>query len=199
MPGGHLPLLIEVKVAQLCLILCHSMDYTVHGILQARILEWVAFPFSRDPLNPGVKPRCPALQAGYLPADPPGKPNKTGVGTFPFSRALPNSRIELGSPALWADSLPTELSGKPICSLENVYSVLLPILKIVLFGVFLILSFIHCLYMVDIKPLLGSSFANIFSHSVHCLLILLAVSFLQLLLTLIRSIFFFFLLLLPLL
>ena len=128
-PGGHLPLLIEVKVAQLCLILCHSMDYTVHGILQARILEWVAFPFSRDPLNPGVKPRCPALQAGYLSADPPGKPNKTGVGTFPFSRALPNSRIELGSLALWADSLPTELSGKPICSLENVYSVLLPILK----------------------------------------------------------------------
>ena len=36
-----------VKVAQLCLALCIPMDYTVHGILQARILEWVAFPFSR--------------------------------------------------------------------------------------------------------------------------------------------------------
>ena len=46
--------------------------------------------------------------------------------------------------------------------------------------------------MVDIKPLLGSSFANIFSHSVCCLLILLVISFLQLLLTLIRSICFFF-------
>ena len=33
---------IEVKVAQSCLTLCDSMDYTVHGILQARILEWVA-------------------------------------------------------------------------------------------------------------------------------------------------------------
>ena len=36
----------KVKVTQLCLTLCDPMDYTVHGILQARILEWVAFPFS---------------------------------------------------------------------------------------------------------------------------------------------------------
>jgi len=33
------------------------MDYTVCGFFQARILEWVAFPFSRDLPNPGVKPR----------------------------------------------------------------------------------------------------------------------------------------------
>ena len=37
----------EVKVAQSCPTLCDSMDYTVHAILQATILEWVAFPFSR--------------------------------------------------------------------------------------------------------------------------------------------------------
>ena len=37
----------EVKVAQLCPTLCHPMDYIVHGTLQARILEWVTFPFSR--------------------------------------------------------------------------------------------------------------------------------------------------------
>ena len=36
-----------VQVAQLCPILCDPMDCIVHGILQARILEWVAFPFSR--------------------------------------------------------------------------------------------------------------------------------------------------------
>ena len=41
----------------------------VHGILQARILEWVAFPFSRDLPNPGIKPRSPALQADSLPGD----------------------------------------------------------------------------------------------------------------------------------
>ena len=33
----------ESEVAQSCLTLCDPMDYTVHGILQARILEWVAF------------------------------------------------------------------------------------------------------------------------------------------------------------
>ena len=38
---------IKVKVAQSCLTLCDPMDYRVHVIFQARILEWVAFPFSR--------------------------------------------------------------------------------------------------------------------------------------------------------
>ena len=42
----------EVKVAQSCLTLCDSMDYVVHGILQARILEWLAFPFSRESSQP---------------------------------------------------------------------------------------------------------------------------------------------------
>ena len=37
----------EVKVTQSYLTLCDPMDYTVHGILQAGILEWVAIPFSR--------------------------------------------------------------------------------------------------------------------------------------------------------
>ena len=43
---------LKVKVAQPCLSLCDPMDYTVHGILQARILEWVAFPFSRGSSQP---------------------------------------------------------------------------------------------------------------------------------------------------
>ena len=38
---------VKVKIAQLCPILCDPMDYVVHGILQARILEWVNFSFSR--------------------------------------------------------------------------------------------------------------------------------------------------------
>ena len=37
----------KVKVVQLCPTVCDPMDYTVHGILRARILEWVAVPFSR--------------------------------------------------------------------------------------------------------------------------------------------------------
>ena len=42
----------EVKVAKSRLTLCKPMDYTVHGILQARILEGVAFPFSRGSSQP---------------------------------------------------------------------------------------------------------------------------------------------------
>ena len=43
---------MKVKVTQSYLTLCDSMDYTVHGILQARILEWVAFPFSKGSSQP---------------------------------------------------------------------------------------------------------------------------------------------------
>ena len=50
------------------------MDYSFSGILQARILELVAFPFSRGLPNPGTEPRSPSLQVDSLPAQPPGKP-----------------------------------------------------------------------------------------------------------------------------
>ena len=43
---------VKVKVAQLCLTLCNPMDYLVHGILQVRILEWVAYPFSSGSSQP---------------------------------------------------------------------------------------------------------------------------------------------------
>ena len=55
-----------MKVAQLCQTPCDPMDYTVHRILQARILEWVDFPFSRGPSEPGIEPGSPALQADSL-------------------------------------------------------------------------------------------------------------------------------------
>ena len=43
---------MKVKVTQSCLTLCDPVDYTVHEILQAKILEWVAFPFSRGSPQP---------------------------------------------------------------------------------------------------------------------------------------------------
>ena len=58
------------------------MDYIVHGILQARILEWVAFPFPGYLHNPGTEPRSPPLQADSLRAKPQGKPKSTGVGSL---------------------------------------------------------------------------------------------------------------------
>ena len=84
------------RVAQSWLTLCDPMDYTVRGILQARLLEWVAVPFSRDLPNPGIEPRSPALQADSLPTEPPGKPKNTGAGSlsllqwiFPTQRSNP--------------------------------------------------------------------------------------------------------------
>ena len=84
------PLKVEVLVAQLCPTLCNPMDCSlpgssVHGILQARTVEWVAMPSSRGSsiflTYLGIKgsfwPRDPgslALQADSLPSEPPGKP-----------------------------------------------------------------------------------------------------------------------------
>ena len=48
----------------------------------------VSFPFSRDLSNPGMEPRSPALQADSLPAEPPGKPKNTGVGSLPLLQGI---------------------------------------------------------------------------------------------------------------
>ena len=63
----------KVKVTQSCLT-CDPMNYPVHGILQARILEWVAIPSPGDLPNLGIKPRSPTLEADSLPVEPPEKP-----------------------------------------------------------------------------------------------------------------------------
>ena len=52
---------------------CNLPDASVHGILQARILQWVTLSFSRDLPDPGIKPGSPSLQADSLPSEPPGK------------------------------------------------------------------------------------------------------------------------------
>ena len=63
---------VKVKVTQSCPTLCDPMNYTVHGIFQDRILEWVAFPFSRG----SSQPRSPSWQVDSLPAEPQGKPKR---------------------------------------------------------------------------------------------------------------------------
>ena len=88
---------VKVKVAQSCLTLCNPMDYRVHGILQAKILEWVAFLSPGDLPNPGIKPRSPTLQADSLPAEPPGKPKNTGVGNLSFLQGIfPTQELNQG-------------------------------------------------------------------------------------------------------
>ena len=72
---------VKTKVTRSCPTLCNPMDYTVHEIVQARILEWVAVPFSRGLSNPEIEPKNSTLQEDSLPAEPPRKRKNTGVGS----------------------------------------------------------------------------------------------------------------------
>ena len=69
---------VKVLVTQSCPTLCDPMDcsppgFSVQGILQATILEWVAISFFRDLPHPGIEFESPALQADSLLSEPPGK------------------------------------------------------------------------------------------------------------------------------
>ena len=106
-------------VTQSCPTLCDPMDCRLpgssfHGILQARVLEWVAISFSRGYSQPRDWTQVSHIVCRFFTSWATGKPKNTGVGSllqqisggYLFSRRIP-------SPALQANSLPTELSGKP--------------------------------------------------------------------------------------
>ena len=70
---------LEREVAQLCLTLCYPVEYSppgfsVYGIFQARILEWVGISFSRDLPNPGIDLKSPALTGRFFTAKAPWQP-----------------------------------------------------------------------------------------------------------------------------
>ena len=76
---------VKVKVTQSCPTLCDPMDCSllgssVHGILQTRILEWVAVPFSRGSSHSRDRTQVPLIAGRFLPSEPPEKPKNTGVG-----------------------------------------------------------------------------------------------------------------------
>ena len=52
-----------------------SPGSSVHGISQARVLEWLPFPSPGNLPDPGIKPISPALVGGFLTTEPPGKPS----------------------------------------------------------------------------------------------------------------------------
>ena len=65
----------ELKWKSLCHVrLCDPMDYTVHGILQARILEWVVFPFSRGSSQPRDRTQVSHIAGGFFTSWAQGKP-----------------------------------------------------------------------------------------------------------------------------
>ena len=83
-----------VLVAQSYPTFCHHMDCSlphssVHGILQARILEWVAVPFSKGPSSPRDRTQVFCMQADSLPSEPTGKPFTVSV-VLAFTRILHN-------------------------------------------------------------------------------------------------------------
>ena len=63
----------ELKISQSCLTLCDLMDYGIHGILQARILEWVAFPFSRGSSQPRDWTQVSPTAGGFFTSWPTGE------------------------------------------------------------------------------------------------------------------------------
>ena len=102
----------EVKVAHLCLTLCDPMDYTVPEILQARILDWVAFPFFRGSSQPRDRTQVSHIADRFFTSWATREP-------IPSPADLPDPGIERESLALQEDSLPTELSGKPTSMKTN--------------------------------------------------------------------------------
>ena len=69
---------VQVSVTQSCLTLCDPVacspsGSSVHGVLQARVLEWVPKPSSRDLPSPGTEPASTSLQVDSLLSEPPGK------------------------------------------------------------------------------------------------------------------------------
>ena len=84
------PCEVKVLVTQSCLTLCNPMacsppDSSVHGILQARLLEWVAMPSSRGVFpTPEFKPGSPASEADSLQPEPQGSPDLTYLTLYLF-------------------------------------------------------------------------------------------------------------------
>ena len=90
------------------------MDYTVHGTLQARILEWVALPFSRGSSQPRDQTHVSHIVGRFFTSWATWEAQKTlEWAAYPFSSRSSNPGIQLGSPALQADSLPTKLFTTP--------------------------------------------------------------------------------------
>ena len=79
---------VKAHVAQSCLTLCNPTDFTAHGILQARILEWVAFPFSRGFSQPRDWTQVSCTEGGFFTSWATRLPNNTIVGSLSLLQGI---------------------------------------------------------------------------------------------------------------
>ena len=92
----------------------HSTVYDSHGILQAKILEWAAFSFSRGSFQPRDRTQVSCIAGGFFTSWATREAQEYAVGSLSvFQQIFLTPGIKPGSPALQVDYLPTELSGKP--------------------------------------------------------------------------------------
>ena len=107
-------------VTQLCLTVYNSMDcsppgYSVHGVLQTIILEWVSMPSSWGPSQPRYWTQVSHIADEFFTVWARSETQEYLSGLpIPSPEDLPNPIIEPESPTLQADSLPAELSGKSL-------------------------------------------------------------------------------------
>ena len=90
---------IACLVAQSCLTVCNTLDhgslgYSVHGILQARIQDWLAIPFSRGSSQPRNQTWISCIAGRFFTSEPPGKPFRDTLGKFQKSH---NASLHLAS------------------------------------------------------------------------------------------------------
>ena len=97
----YIHICVCAKLLQSCPTLCNPMDCSlpgssIHGILQARILEWVVMPSSRGSSQPRDQTCVSCLlhwQAGYLPLVPPGRPTHTHTHTHTHTQWLTLAKL----------------------------------------------------------------------------------------------------------
>ena len=120
---------MEVLVTQLCPTLRDPMDCSppgssVCGILQAKILEWVAMPFSRGFSPPSNQTQVSHIAGRFFTIWTTMEAREYWSGLpMPPSGDLPDPGIKLESPALQADSLPPELPGKLLVFIGTSYTI----------------------------------------------------------------------------
>ena len=88
---GLRPQWMKLGETESCSVVSDShdpVDCTAHGFSRPEYWSGEPFPSSGDLPSPGIEPRSPALQKDSLPAEPPGKPKNTGVGSCPLLQRI---------------------------------------------------------------------------------------------------------------